>query len=127
MSEVKKTILICEDDPVVNDLYTSHFISAGYNVQSVATGDKVVPAMCEHKPDIVILDMIMPLKMGYEVLEEIKFGSGDACKDVPIVLLSNLSQPEVVDKAKGLGVVDYFVKASITPRELEEKIQQYLY
>lgn len=126
MNETPLKIIFGEDDPVVSSMYGDYFRSIGYEVTTVDTGDKVIPAMCENKPDIVVLDMLMPLKTGYEVLEEIREKFSDDCNSIPVILLSNLSQDEVKNKALGLGAVEYCVKALTTPPELEKKIQALL-
>ena len=121
-----QTILLCEDDELVGPMYEDFLTMDGYNVVRVKNGAEVIPAIREHCPALVLLDMIMPNKMGFEVLQDLVKEENERCKHVPVVMLSNLHQEEVVASAKRLGVAEYIVKSDITPKELGERIRQYI-
>lgn len=126
METQKHIILLCEDDPFIAPMYAHELQREGYNVIMVESGDKVIPTMHEYRPELVILDMILPGEMGFEVLQDLQKETDLACKNTPVVMLSNLNQQDVIDNAKRLGAVEYLVKSRITPKELGDKIREYI-
>lgn len=117
----KKFIFIAEDDKAYGKVYKSKLENEGYEVEVVEQGDRVVPELKKRKPDLVILDLLMPEKNGFEVLEEIRQDA--SLRDLKVVVASNLSQEIDQEKVKKLGVVDYFIKSDISIFELTEKIK----
>ena len=120
----KKRILIVEDDSFVMDIYQTKLSQSGYDVVGAENGLEALKQMEKGNFDLVLLDIIMPYMDGLEVLKKIKADKKN--KDLPIILLTNLSQKEEVDKGLGLGANDYLIKSHFTPSEVLEKIRIYL-
>ena len=78
----------------------------------------------ERKPNLILLDLVMPIKDGFETLKELKADS--SLKDVKVIVLSNLGQDEDIKKAKALGAVDYVVKANVSIQQMMDMIKKYL-
>lgn len=120
------TILLCDDDEFISSMYAHKFKQEGYNVIMVNSGDKVIPTLKEHKVDVVILDLILPIMTGFEVLLKLQKDDHTELRKIPIVAVSNLGQQSDIDTAKKLGAVDFVVKSRVTPKELLERIQALL-
>jgi CheY-like chemotaxis protein len=126
MGEEKKKIMIIEDDYFVMDIYHTKLTQAGFDVISAEDGREALKKLQEEKqiPDLILLDIIMPYIGGLEVLEQIK--KDKQLKDIPVILLTNLSQKGEIDKGMGLGAKDYLIKSHFTPSEVLEKIDSCL-
>ncbi|MFZ2188312.1 MAG: response regulator [Candidatus Moraniibacteriota bacterium] len=122
MEEQKKKIMIIEDDYFVMDIYHTKLTQSGFDVISANNGIDALKKLQEEKqiPDLILLDIIMPYLGGLEVLERIK--NDDKLKNIPVILLTNLSQKAEIDKGMGLGAKDYLIKSHFTPSEVLEKI-----
>ncbi len=123
MAKNKKTILMVEDDVFLADLYKTKFDLEGYNVVVAYDGEKGFELAVKNKPSIILLDIILPKMGGFEVLEKLK--ADTSLKDIPVILLTNLSQKSDVDKGLKMGAVDYLIKAHFMPSEVVDKIKQY--
>ncbi|MFA5714181.1 MAG: response regulator [Candidatus Paceibacterota bacterium] len=116
-----KKILIIEDDKFLRELMSKKLLSMGYDVVSAADGESGLVMIKESKPDVVLLDLILPGINGFEVLEMAKKDPETA--NVPIVILSNLGQGEDIEKGLKLGAKDFLVKAHFTPQEIINKLK----
>lgn len=96
----------------------------GMDVQVAENGHQGVEKTKEFKPDIVLLDLLMPEMDGYEVLEIIK--GDEETKDIPVLIMSNLGQEDHVQKAMQLGALGYIVKSQYTPSNVSEKVKEVL-
>jgi len=128
MEEVKKQtktrILIIEDDVFIMDMYETKFKMAGFEVLRAENGDKGIKVARKEKPDLIVLDIVMPQMDGLEVL---KVAKGDLeLKDIPVVLLTNLGQRENIEEGLKLGADDYIIKAHFTPDEVVGKVKKVL-
>ena len=124
MAKEKSKILIVEDDKYYRRAYKDGLEDAGFSVTLANDGkDGLEKAKSEH-PDLILLDLIMPIEGGFDVLAEVK--TDDALKDIPIVILSNLGQDSDVEKTKALGAVDYLIKSDVTMKEVLTKVKFYL-
>jgi DNA-binding response OmpR family regulator len=121
MPDTKKKILLAEDDKFISKAYTAGFSDVGFDVTPVTDGDSVVAKVTSEKPDLILLDLIMPGKNGFEVLEELK--KNDTLKKIPVIILSNLGQDSDITKGKALGAVDYLIKSNLSMKEVIEKVQ----
>ena len=117
-------ILLIEDDKFLRELIIQKLGKEGYDVVEAAEGEAGVVKMAEEKPDLVLLDLILPGIDGFEVLRRIKENVEIA--SVPVIILSNLGQRDDVEKGMELGAVDYLIKAHFTPGEIVEKIKAIL-
>ena len=115
-------ILLAEDDTFLSDMYVTKFSRLGYDIDTACNGEEAVKKIFKIIPDVVLLDIKMPLKDGFSVLESVK--KNKKTKDIPVILLTNLGQQEDVDRGLKLGAVDYLVKAQFTPQEVVEKVKQ---
>ncbi|MEK7646990.1 MAG: response regulator [Patescibacteria group bacterium] len=120
----KKKIFLVEDDQFIVRAYKDSLERAGFEVTVAFDGVEAMEQLKSMTPDLILLDIIMPLKNGFEVLSELKID--DRLKNVPVVVLSNLGQDSDIKKGKELGAVDYMVKANYSMQEVIDKVGQYL-
>ena len=116
-------ILIAEDDKFIASAYRVKFSNQGWDVVIASNGQEVIDHLKDHHPDLVLLDLIMPIMDGFEVLEQLHKNS---VNKIPIIVASNLGQKEDKDRALKLGAIDYFVKSDMTLETLIDKIKQHL-
>lgn len=121
-----KKILVVEDDPFIVDIYRTKLSQSGFEVEAAFNGLEATNKLRddERKPDMILLDIMMPYMDGLEVLSGIK--NDPATRDIPVIMLTNLSQREQIDEAMGLGAVDFLIKSHFTPSEVLEKINAHL-
>jgi DNA-binding response OmpR family regulator len=117
-------ILVVEDDKFLRELITQKLKREGHDVREAVDGEDGVRKIEEEKPEIVLLDLILPGIDGFEVLAKIK--ENPERKDVPVIILSNLGQRDDVERGLKLGAVDFLIKAHFTPGEIIEKIEAVL-
>ncbi|MCR4328499.1 MAG: response regulator [Patescibacteria group bacterium] len=120
----KKFIIVAEDDKAYIGVYKSKLTSEGYEVVVVDQGDLVIPELHKRKPDLLILDLMLPQKTGFEILGELRANS--KLKGIKVVVASNLSQDVDKERVKKLGALDYFIKSEISIFELVDKIKKAL-
>jgi DNA-binding response OmpR family regulator len=119
-----KKILICEDDKFLSNAYKVKFTKRGYEVRQAYDGVETVKALSEYSPDIIILDLIMPVKDGFSVLEDIS--KNDTWKKIPCIVASNLGQPEDLHRAQALGAKEYVIKTDLSIDRLVNKVENLL-
>jgi DNA-binding response OmpR family regulator len=119
-----KKILLVEDDEFILNMYRLKLELEKLEVFVAENGEKAVKIFKEKDFGLVLLDIILPKKNGFEVLKEIK--GIKTKKDIPVVLLTNLSQKEDVKKGLKLGAEDYLIKSHFLPSEIVSKIKKYL-
>jgi DNA-binding response OmpR family regulator len=122
-SQIK--ILLVEDDPFLLSMYTVKFELENFSVISAEDGEKGLNLAKKEKPSIILLDIMLPKKDGFEVLEELK--KDDNTKSIPVILLTNLSQKTEVSKGLSLGADDYLIKAHFMPSEVVDKIKKLIF
>ena len=115
-----KKILLVEDDPLLVDVYSTRLKQSGFEVRVVESGEKALAAAEEQKPDLVLLDIVLPHIDGWDVLQSLR--SSEKLKDAQIVILSNLGQKEEVAKGLALGAAKYLIKAHYTPSEIVQEV-----
>ena len=115
-----KKILLVEDEEIMINLLQKKLIQEGYEVSIARNGEEGLNMMKEVKPDIILLDIIMPKMSGFEVMEEMR--KDTELKKIPIVVISNSGQPVELDKAKELGARDWLIKTEFDPQEVIEKV-----
>jgi DNA-binding response OmpR family regulator len=119
-----KTVLLIEDDPFLIDIYGSKFKESGFNVEIISDGSVKLENIKSIKPDIILLDLVLPHHQGWEVLKTIR--EDESLKSVPVVIFSNLSQKADVEKGMALGATRYLVKAQYTPSEVVAEVNKIL-
>ncbi len=117
-------ILIAEDDRFLAAAYNAKLNKAGYETMIASDGDHALEILKNFTPDLILLDLIMPNKNGFIVLENIS--KDPILSKIPIFVLTNLSQKEDEDRARQLGAKEFIVKTTIDPKGLLEKINQFL-
>jgi two-component system alkaline phosphatase synthesis response regulator PhoP len=118
-------VLLVEDDPMIVRMYERKLTHEGYELALAYNGEEGLEALKKSRPDIVLLDVMMPKMNGLEMLKIVK--NDPQYANVPIIILTNLSDhPEDVEKCKELGATDYWVKANIRLDELAERIESIL-
>ncbi|MCP6718397.1 MAG: response regulator [Patescibacteria group bacterium] len=117
-----KKVLIIEDEDLIMDLLKKKLIQEGYEVSTAYDGEQGIEKLKNVKPDIVLLDIVMPKKSGYEVMEEMS--KDPELSKIPIIVISNSGQPVELDKAKNLGAEDWLVKTEFDPKEVVEKVRR---
>jgi DNA-binding response OmpR family regulator len=121
MVKKKLKILIVEDDPFISDIYVVELESKGYEVEVVSDGEKAIKEIEKKENDLILLDILMPIKDGFSVLGEIK--SNPSLK-IPVIVLSNLGRKDHIKKAIDMGAADYIIKTQFTPQEVVKKIEE---
>jgi len=116
-----KKILVVEDDKFLRELISRKLLGEGYNIVEAVDGEEGIRKIKEEKPDLILLDLILPGADGFEVLTKTK--ADESVSSVPVIILSNLGQKEDVERGLKLGAVDYLIKAHFTPGEIVEKIK----
>ena len=119
-----KRILLAEDDPFIIDIYTTKLKGADFEVDVVSEGDKVLEKVRKQKPDLLLLDIVLPTMNGWEILRAIR--QSEDLKDLPVIILSNLYQKEEVEKGMKFGVLKYLIKAHFTPSEVVDEVKKVL-
>lgn len=117
-----KKILIAEDDRFLSKAYRAKFTKAGFEVQLATDGQEALTILKTFIPDIILLDLVMPVKDGFSTLEEIK--SQELLNSIPVIVASNLGQKEDTDRAIKLGAVEVIVKSDLSLDLLIEKINK---
>jgi DNA-binding response OmpR family regulator len=117
-------ILLAEDEEMISTAYKEGFSYLGYDIVVACDGAEAIEAIKASMPDILLLDVIMPTMNGFEALEVIRANS--KLKTLPIVMLTNLSQPSDRQRALELGATDYLIKSDITLKELVVRILEVL-
>jgi CheY-like chemotaxis protein len=121
MTASKKTILICDDDPIILRLLQVNLEIEGYDVVSAHHGEEAVRLAVQERPNLIILDIMMPRMDGYQVARVLK--SQTETKDIPLVFLSAKAQQADIDRGRIFGVTDYLTKP-FDPNELLDVIDR---
>ena len=119
-----RKVLLVEDDQALRTLYKTELELKGYEALEVADGSQAIQSIKDVKPDLVLLDIMLPSKNGLEILQEMRADSEVA--DTKVVVLTNFGNEENVSTALELGAVDYIMKYKIVPSELTDKIASIL-
>lgn len=124
MADIKPRVLFVDDDTFLRKVYQSELSEHNYEVIVAEDGEEGLRKALTEDPDIVILDMIMPKKNGFEVLTAMQ--NDIKARDIPVIILSNLGQEDDIKKGLDLGAVDYLVKDEIALDTLVGKISHFI-
>ena len=119
-----KTILIIEDDRFLRELISRKLTQEKFNVSEAIDGEEGIKKIKKEKPDLILLDLILPGIDGFEVLSKAK--KDPEISSIPVIILSNLGQKDDIEKGMKLGAVGYLIKAHFAPGEIIEKIKTIL-
>jgi len=114
-------ILIIEDDEFLRELITQKLVKEDFEISEAVDGEEGIKKIKEEKPDLVLLDLILPGIDGFEVLSRMK--KELTLAPIPVIILSNLGQKDDVEKGLKMGAIDYLIKAHFTPGEIIDKIK----
>lgn len=117
-------IAIIEDDPVIRQMYFMKFEAAGFTVETADNGKEGISLVEKFAPDIILLDISMPVMSGDEALAAIRSESWG--KDIPVMILTNLGEEEAPKTLRSLGILSYIVKAELTPRQVVDRVKKAL-
>ena len=115
-------ILWVEDDKFLSEILTKKFLSLGYNLLRASNGTEALAIAETETPDIIMLDIVMPDINGLDVLQKLKMQ--EKFKEVPIIMLSNLSSPSDIEKSKKLGAIGFIVKAAVSLDEIVAQVEK---
>jgi len=120
----EKTILVVDDDKELCEILVDQLTRAGFKTLSAHDGEEGLKVALEHKPNLILLDVMMPKMDGIKMLEKLR--EHEWGKKVPVVLLTVMDQPEVLSRAVELGGYEYFVKTDWKIEEIVERVKQKL-
>ena len=120
MQEKKTKILIVEDERELIDLLKAKLVKEGYEVVCAYDGEEGLKMVTLHKPDLILLDIVMPKLDGYGVLEKLS----DESIKIPVIIISNSGQPVEIEKTKKLGAVDHLIKTEFSPLDVLKKVNK---
>lgn len=124
MSENKKKVMIVEDDEHISKVYEIKLAKEGIQSSLAVDGEEAVAKIIAEKPDLIILDLMIPKIDGFGVLEQIK--KNPELARIPVIVLSNLGQQADQDRALGLGANEYLVKVDNPIQEVVDRVKKYL-
>lgn len=119
-----KRILLVEDDTALAAVYVTRLQAEGFDVRNVANGEDALAAAINYKPNLILLDVMMPKVSGFDVLDILRNTPETA--NVKIVMLTALSQPADKERAESLGVDDYLVKSQVVIADVMDRIKHHL-
>ena len=119
-----KKILFIEDEQTLQKTISRYLEQEGYQVNNALDGEIGLEIAKKEKPDLILLDIILPKKNGFEVLKELK--EDETTKDIPVIILTNLEGNNDVEKALSLGATTYLIKANYKLEEISNKIKETL-
>lgn len=120
----KMTILLIEDEPLLANLLRQRLEKEGFTVVVNRDGQEALKTLRETKPDLILLDIILPKISGFELMETLR--TDPQFEKAPIIVISNLGQEDDIARGQSLGAVQYFVKAKVSIEELVEHVKSFL-
>ena len=119
-----KKIFIVEDEKILGEMYESALESQGFEIKIIRDGESAIQEVKKEKPDLILLDLLLPKINGEEVLKNLK--SEPETKNIPVFILTNYDTPEDRKMGNNLGAEKYILKTSITPKEIGEMVEKRL-
>ncbi len=122
--QATKKILLVEDDDALASVYETRLQAEGFDIKRVPNGEDALAAALEYRPDLILLDVMMPKVSGFDVLDILRNTPETA--SVKVIMLTALSQDSDRERAESLGVDDYLVKSQVVISDVVDKIRQHL-
>lgn len=119
-------VLLVEDDKFLRDICGTKLIKEGFDIVEAIDGQEVIQILEKEKPNIILLDIVLPSVNGFEILTKIRSHTNPEIAKTPVMMLSNLGQDDDVKKAMELGASDYLIKSNFTTQEITDKIKKTL-
>ena len=120
----KKKILLVEDDEALANVYKSRLELEGFELSWVGNGEEALSAAIDFKPDLILLDAMMPKISGFDVLDILR--NTPETTNIRVIMLTALSQPKDKERAENLGVDDYLVKSQVVIGDVVERVKHHL-
>lgn len=117
-------ILIIEDDPLIIKMYSEKLSRDGFEVETALDGQQGYEKLKSFKPDLVLLDIMMPKVNGVELIAEMKKDLN--FEKTPIIVLSNLTEGPEIEKAKKMGISEYLIKSDLDPEDVSNSVKKHL-
>lgn len=117
-------VLVAEDDKFLKQVYINKLPKEGFEVELATDGETALEKVKSFKPDLIILDIMMPKMNGLEVLEKLK--ESPEYKNIPVIITSNLDKNNDVKKGLDLGAVDYMIKSDVSINDIVDNIRKHL-
>lgn len=124
MTDKLKKILVVEDDTFLNKAFVKKIANSGFDVVSVSNGMEAVGIAQKEMPDLILLDLMLPGRNGFDILADLK--KDEKLKNTPVIIMSNLGQDEEVQRGLSMGASEYLVKTNIRLEDVVDKIRNYL-
>src|SRR3989344_1445395 len=124
MDKLSKKIIVAEDDKFLSNAYRVKLTKEGFDVKMVGDGQELIDLLKTYIPHLIILDILMPVKDGFEALKEIR--ANPKLANIPIIIATNLGQKTDVDQGLALGANDYIIKSDLSLEDLVVKIKTFL-
>lgn len=121
-----KKIMLIEDEEILSGLLKRKLEENGYEVTVAFDGEEGLGIMKKQKPDLVLLDIVMPKMGGFEVMEEMNRLPELNLRNLPVIIVSNSGQPVEIGRAQKLGIKDYLIKTQFDPQEVVDKVKKIL-
>ncbi len=124
MADNLPLILVAEDDKFYASIYQTKLEREGYRVLIAKDGAETLKLLESNQPELLLLDLIMPVKDGFETLKDIR--ALPLQKDLKVIVFSNLGQEDDIERVREFGVIDYLVKTNISIQEMVDKVKQHV-
>lgn len=123
-NETKKTVLVIEDEKILNDILSDKFNDSGFKAISALDAETGLKLALRNRPDLILLDILLPKMDGLSMLRKLRQNSWG--KDIPVIILSNLSDQKRVSEAMEVGVYDFLIKSNVKLSEVVEEVREVL-
>ncbi len=117
-------VLVIEDDSFLRGVLARKLKEEGFEVLEAKDGEEGLQKAQEESPDMILLDIVLPEMDGFEVLSRLK--DNEKSSHIPVIILSNLGQPDERERGLKLGAVAFLIKATLTPQEIVQEVKKYL-
>lgn len=122
--DMKKKILLVEDDTTLGEVYQARLELEGFDVKQVNNGEDALSTAVEYRPDLILLDAMMPKISGFDVLDILR--NTPETTNIRVIMLTALSQPKDKERAESLGVDDYLVKSQVVIGDVVDRVKHHL-
>lgn len=121
---MSKVVLLVEDNDFIRNMYQLKLSKAGLTVEEAVDGKQALEKIAAKKPDLVLLDMMMPNMSGIDVLKQLN--KDKLIPDLPVIVLTNIMNSQAITEARDLGARDYIIKTDLTPSQVIDKLKPFL-
>lgn len=121
---MSKVVLLVEDNDFIRNMYQLKLSKAGLTVEEAVDGKQALEKIAAKKPDLVLLDMMMPNMSGIDVLKQLN--KDKVIPDLPVIVLTNIMNSQAITEARDLGARDYIIKTDLTPSQVIDKLKPFL-